>query len=342
MGQSGVFPGDANANGVVDQYDIPFIGYAFGETGAARIQEEDFAEQAIAEDWENAFPDGLNYIHADADGNGAVTMFDFFSWNLHYGEQNGTITDLELPETGPLTNSSVSWNNEQVISPLTGGQTIAVPLDFIFPPTQNVNGLAFRVRYESEYFAGASLDLNNNWLVADGDGISLQKNWTGSFEVGVTRFGNNPVPGGGSGGTFNLIIIDDMIALLETAPDTVTTWLVIEEVLAVDDNFEAIPIVVDSLEIKLYSPGTVSSTVPLKDETNIKVFPNPTSSIFTLESSLPYDRLVVLDALGREVYREENDDRLTTKTLDLQLNTGCYFLKVESENSTSCTKLIIE
>ena len=30
-GQSSVFPGDANANGVVDQYDVLSIGYVFGD-----------------------------------------------------------------------------------------------------------------------------------------------------------------------------------------------------------------------------------------------------------------------------------------------------------------------
>jgi hypothetical protein len=341
-GQSSVFPGDANANGIVDQYDVLSIGYAFGNTGPARIQQEDFSTQGIAQPWPDAFPGGLNFIHADADGNGAVTMFDFVSWNLHYGAINGIVTPLSFPEPSPATSSMVSWNNEQLIAPFTGGQTISIPIDFIFPETQTVNGVAFRLRYETDHFAAAELDMSNNWLVSDGNGLSLQKNLTGSFEVGVTRFGNAPIPGGGTGGTFNLIVIDDMIALLETGPDTITSWLVVEDVLAVDDAFEALPVVVDSFEIKLYRPGNISATFNAVDDLEAKLFPNPTTGVFQLETALPYKNLFIFNTLGHLVYEENNETGRRRKSFDLQLKPGCYFLRVASEAGASCTKLIIE
>ena len=68
FGQDEVYPGDANANGIVDQYDIPYIGYAVGETGPARILTEDSQAQTVAQFWAEDFPSGPKFIHADGDG----------------------------------------------------------------------------------------------------------------------------------------------------------------------------------------------------------------------------------------------------------------------------------
>jgi hypothetical protein len=115
-----------------------------------------------------------------------------------------------------------------------------------------------------------------------------------------------------------------------------------ENVLAVDDNFEPIPIVVDSFEIKLYRPGLISATEAAVNDLQVSLFPNPGTGRFQLQTAIPYEKLFIFDAFGRVVYEEENQRRKSSKSFDLSLKPGCYFLRLEAPTGASCTKLIIE
>ena len=129
--QSTVFPGDANANGKVDEYDVPLIGYAMGATGPARIQNEDASmAQAIPQFWGASFPIGLNFIHADVDGNGAVNLFDFFIWDENFGIIHDIVTPVELSPYERDAPAAIRWNNESVFLPLTSNDTAEITIYF--------------------------------------------------------------------------------------------------------------------------------------------------------------------------------------------------------------------
>lgn len=340
LAQDSVFPGDANYNGVVDQYDILHIGYAVGTTGPARILTEDSQTQSVAVYWTQDFPAGPNMIHADADGNGVVDMFDFFVWSDNYSIEHDEVTPLDIP-IGIVGDARVAWNNDEVLIPVTGGQSVSIPIGFVVPEEIGVNGVAFRLSYHPAHFAAASFDADPNWLTADGDGISLQKNNLGQIDLGMTRLGVNPLPGGGPAGTVNLIVIDDMVDLLETAPDTMSTFLRLEQVLMVNDGLEAIPVYTDSLEIKLYRSGTVSTTETLKENTlGATLFPNPFQGEIRLRAQYSFQRVVLFDPLGREIRRYEFSPRRQWGITDLTLVSGCYYLQLEGEQGISRLRLL--
>ncbi|MFM9949281.1 MAG: hypothetical protein ACKV1O_15180, partial [Saprospiraceae bacterium] len=72
-GAQTLHPGDADDNGEVNQYDLLYIGYAYGTVGPMRLEDDtEFSPQAIPLLWTQTFPNGLNYAYADANGNGVV------------------------------------------------------------------------------------------------------------------------------------------------------------------------------------------------------------------------------------------------------------------------------
>ncbi len=87
------------------------------------------------------------------------------------------------------------------------------------------------------------------------------------------------------------------------------------------------------------------STVGVQEEENnseIKVFPNPSSGIFNVECSmLNAQRLEIYNVVGEKVYEQKilNPQSLI---LNLNLESGIYFLKEKSETKVARTKLIID
>lgn len=341
FGQEEVYPGDANANGMVDQYDIPYIGYAIGETGPARILTEDSQAQTVAQFWATDFPSGPNLIHADGDGNGVVNLLDFVVWSDHFGDTEELVVPLEIPD-GTDEDTRIRWNNDEVLVPLTGSEFVTLPVDLVIPETVNVNGLAFRLRYHPGHFAAVSFSAQGSWLTQDGSGMSLQKNTIGQIDVGMTRLGLDPLAGGGTAGTLNLIVIDDMVDLLETAPDTMETVLLLEQVLLLDEGMQAVPVQVDSFRVKLYRRGTISSTEPTQiNALGASVFPNPYQGQVQVHAEYDFHQILICDALGRVVNQYQFDSTQRWSGDNLALTSGCYFIHLEGERGVSRLRLLV-
>lgn len=340
-GQNTVLPGDANANGRVDQYDLPFIGYAYGSVGPARITLEDVTLSGIPQGWAAAFANGPNYAHADANGNGAVEFLDFITWSQNYGAEHTVVTPLNIPTAGQAAVVAPIWNNHEIVQPVTGGTALALPISFDVADDQLVNGMAYRIRYNPDHFESVTFLAQNNWLTAGGNGVSMQKSEQGSIHIGSTRFGVDPVLGGGTGGTLAIVIITDMVDLLETAPDTLTTWLVVENVLMVNADFEAIPTRSDSLAVKLYRPGIISDTRDILKESTLFLYPNPTTGALWLQTQYPVHEIMVMDVLGQVVRRQSTPPTTHYHLPDLALPPGYYVLYAHGDNHQTAAPFII-
>ncbi|MEZ4985782.1 MAG: T9SS type A sorting domain-containing protein [Saprospiraceae bacterium] len=342
-GQVEVFPGDANANGRVDQYDIPYIGYAYGQVGPSRIMQEEVTLAGVPQDWAASFPSGPNFAHADGNGDGVVGLLDFITWSNQFGMEMPPVTPVSLPEVNPASALSVVWNNGEVVAPLTSNESVSIPLHFSIPEGQPVNGLAFRLRYRPSHFQMAQFDAAGNWLTSDGDGIFLQHTAPGIVDVGMTRFGNNPVDGGGAGGVMNLVIITDMVGLLEAAPDTLISWVVLEQLLVVDNTFTPVAVATDSVAVKLYRPG---NTTPVEEAAgqalSFQLFPNPSLGDCQLVTSVPFNWIQVVDPLGRVVLQQEVKDVFDFRLPSGQWPPGIYSVRIRNETGDRGSALLVQ
>lgn len=81
-------------------------------------------------------------------------------------------------------------------------------------------------------------------------------------------------------------------------------------------------------------PNLSNTTLDLKK--NFKIYPNPVSSILTIQSEKSIDTIEVFDALGRLVLTKKS-----TNTLDVSsLQSGTYLMKIGSQNSIESIKFI--
>lgn len=92
---------------------------------------------------------------------------------------------------------------------------------------------------------------------------------------------------------------------------------------------------------------TVTSdiTSPAISNSNLELAPNPNNGSFTLDITAPTAfeaQMNVVDVMGRIVYSEAISVREgeTTKTLDLELNSGVYFLQLLSGNNSRVLKFL--
>ncbi|MFM2386782.1 MAG: hypothetical protein RL660_1539 [Bacteroidota bacterium] len=69
-----VWPGDANADFIVDNFDVLAIGVANSATGLARPGANTTWTAQYVGNWAGSFVSGVNHKHADCDGNGTVDI----------------------------------------------------------------------------------------------------------------------------------------------------------------------------------------------------------------------------------------------------------------------------
>ena len=71
-----VWPGDANNNGAVNEVDVLYWGAAFGRTGPPRSPIDVLFVGYPFNPWNITFWNGVDYAHADCNGDGEVNDLD--------------------------------------------------------------------------------------------------------------------------------------------------------------------------------------------------------------------------------------------------------------------------
>ena len=284
--QEFVFPVDANQDGIVNHYDVLPIGFAFGSLGPIRVATTGEELQPIAAHWSASFPNGVNFIHADANANGIVEFFDFVVMSQNQG--------AALPEVTAPTFTSGIWNESPSIYFGDGikinaadatGTTLSIPLIMEEAPEEAwLNGLAFTIDLDPSYVMGASFEFANAWLSADGNAFQFLRNENNQIRVAVTRFGADPVTGGGEIGTLNLVIIEDLVGLLPNTPNS-TPFAGVTGVQAVDGDFNERPIATQQLSFAPMALAVNTDNQLLGADLSISPNPITNDSPFSNQSS---------------------------------------------------------
>jgi hypothetical protein len=79
------------------------------------------------------------------------------------------------------------------------------------------------------------------------------------------------------------------------------------------------------------------------NESDLKIYPNPNSGIFTIEIGNPQDySLIIHNLVGQKIAEETIYSKEGKKVLDLQnISKGVYFITITQANKVTTKKLVI-
>lgn len=341
-----VYPGDANDNGIVNNIDVLYIGYSFGTPGPSRVlTDTDFEPQEAAVAWSDFFPDGTSYANADANGDGLIGTRDLLAVYRNYGATRPPV----IPDSFPEPPIGASWlhmekeNEPELIKPGTAF-SIPVYLNDINTPLE-LNGLAFSLEYDEEVIREIRLEWEMDWFRSDSSWYGLQVPQSidqPRVDVATTRFGKDPVTGGGLLGRVNIIIEDDLIGLLPAPKDSLEVILRIDRIRGVDGSFEPIPIGGDDYRFTVYHPDAKTNPVKNPNERSFIVYPNPVQEELRIEAQKIIKKVVLFDLLGRPLMVESRLDSTKIQLPVMDLPRGLYLLQVQTEEGISTREILIE
>ncbi|MEZ4775245.1 MAG: T9SS type A sorting domain-containing protein [Bacteroidia bacterium] len=330
-----VWPGDANYDGIADVYDILPMGIAYGSTGPVRANATTTWIPQPAINWTGQFSTGLNYKHADANGDGSVTMADTLPIHLNYGFSHNK-TGEEV-----ITGNNLQIDIEE--DSLFTGDTMHVNilLGTSTEPIDSLYGLAFSIDFDTTLVDPATLKVafDNSWVGTPGvDMISMWRAYGGGaiLEMGLTRIDQTEQTGYGRIASMSIIMIDDLGGkreLIETFKMTVSRL----EAQRADEFPLSLGVRGDSLVV-----GDTDTKINwLAEGFNWQAYPNPARNLLKVEMSRPaVGEWILSDVLGNQLLRKQG--YLDRFVWDLEfLPQGLYFLHMKSNSGTDSKKILV-
>jgi hypothetical protein len=337
---SDVWPGDANNDLQVDNYDLLPIGLYYNETGSPRTTISNAWQPEVCSNWSRFQNNGADLKHADCNGDGIVTSSDTLAINLNFTQSHAFVpspSDLRTFASDfyiTTTNSIYSPGDWVTADIWLGTQT---------NPVEDLYGLAFDVTYNSSFVqAGSeSVGFSNSWLlngVSNGLKIFKVDQVNSLIRVAQTRIDHLSVDGYGHIGTLqfqlkNNIVLADSIQLNIVAHSAV-----------------------DALGNNLYFniiPTSFAITVgveEIEEEESISIYPNPFNENTQIGYELKNESKISIElfnALGQQLYVVENSVQqpgrhsvfISPKSKGYEA--GIYYVKIKIDD-TLITKKIIQ
>ena len=331
-----VWSGDVNNNGVVNKIDLLYLGYAFGETGNARTTINGAWEaQTAPELWSGSFPNGINFLYADCNGDGVVDELDADVLIQNIGLSHDDV--LFVPDERPIgelgTNPECRLMNNLPAAPVDQLFTIDISLGDQDIPIENMSGMTFILDVEPDIIGlnNTTFTLNENtWLESDEEQSLVVQHIDeerARLKVAYTKTDRIPLSGFGPLATVSFLIEGDIVNFL--VRDTIT--YTIDSIVVLMDDLTAIPIVADTLLLPIDENLIVSMLEENKLST-IEVYPNPNKGFLLIESTdVILEKVELINAIGQKVF-SKNLKNTTFQSIDFQhLQQGIYYVKIFAE-----------
>ncbi len=320
-----VWPGDANSDFYANMYDLLPIGLAFGYTGPNRpFATTNWTAQA-GNDWAWDFINGVNFKHADCDGNGVVDINDTLAIVQNYGQVHAKQEGLRGSVTDPVL-QFIAFDDTVV-----AGSNITIPINLgtVAQPAEDVYGIAFSVFYDPTLVVPDSISVAypNNWLNTTGnEAITLEYNIpiAGQIDIGITRTTQGAVNGNGEICQVNIVMQDDITGKdFITAPMTFTFG----NTRMINASGVELTVATEDLTITAKQFTGVNEIGNLLDAI---VYPTPaTNSLYISAPGGQLKSIAIYNALGALVMHEElngtNQDQININNLAA----GVYTARVE-------------
>ena len=330
LGPNLVWPGDAEANNEANHFDLLNIGLAFGAEGPERDVQGIEWTDLLAEQWSQSFTTGLNFAHADCNGDGVVDKEDIEAVHLNFGESHGEVeepiliggSEIDPPFYVDLLGAAPIIDGEQFSASIMLGNE-----DF---PVDDLYGVAFTMNFDPAMIDPASIELkyDPSWLgVENVNLISFDRVMmdAGQVHVSLVRTDKNNVSGHGH--------VAEIIGIIDNIAGKEEVKIEISDVKGITAAEVLVP-----FTRPVQIAGLVSNTHE-SVQGIFEVYPNPARTEVKLQHPL---------GLSVESVRVENVngqafevDFAGNNVLNVsQLPEGVFFLTIETKEGVFIEKLV--
>jgi len=323
---------DTNFDNVVDNFDLANISLIFGAVGPPRqVMGIEFTAKT-APDWEGQFSDGLNFKHADCNGDGIINEADVEAIRNNYFFSHGD-RPIKLA-TNEAENAPILFVDFPELSVNQEGETITSPIIFggnDLPAT--AYGLAFTVVFDPDLLKNGTVVFTDNWLGTTADDLLIvNQNISSSGLIEVAIGKKNTMNSIGDGPIGNLIVIIDNIEAYNGGN------ISLENVRVLDEKGTSLAVHAPPTEIIINQ--TTSNYTLVKESTAIHIYPNPVKKWLNLEFSLTekIEAIHIRNISGQLVQSLTANPMLTIPTGALV--DGIYFLEVQTDKGKYFKKFL--
>ncbi len=335
-----IWPGDTNADGVVNILDLFPIGNNIGQYGTARRDKSLVWYGHGGENWgqTNYVGSDVDLKHADTNGDGVISAEDVDAIVNHYGN-NSTLAPYKSVQEGAI--------EIQLLTSVTSvrpGDLIEmiVSMGNAENPAYDAKGLSFAIGYDARMIQEESVSADFSsftWLSRYDAYLSLGKIVErGKLEAGLVRSKGKGANGHGEVGKIKAIVISDDVHGFRVG-DKSTIKFRLQDAYMMGANGQPVKLITKDLEIPLVIG---KKTDPLKND-DLIMYPNPASDMvnFHINGVNKIDYVRIMDASGREVTRLKNvDARSASVPLDASMR-GFYIAEIMTEKGRIMKKLEI-
>ncbi|MEO0582488.1 MAG: T9SS type A sorting domain-containing protein [Bacteroidota bacterium] len=329
-----VWPGDANDDGIANNFDILTLGQTAGATGPLRPNASlNWIAQA-APDWTQSLPSGVNYHHSDTDGNGIINFDDTLAVFQNYGLMHNRPS--QSASSGPNIFTSFLNDSVQV------GDTLAFDINLGEDtlPINNFYGVAFSMNFDTSLVDLTSLRVSydSSWIGERGnDLITFSKNLVNATQTdfAFTRNDLNPVSGFGVIAHATIIMVDDLTA---KTPLSEVLTLEISNILRVDSEGNPQPLGTRAAQVVVFEPE-VSTGIQLPADLAIRIYPNPASDVLHIDFDKYQAYAWELRDIQGRLLLQEAGMAMQTHIADLPTISGLYLLRVRTEEGEVVQKI---
>lgn len=339
-----VWPGDANSDGIANIYDVFPIGIGYNSAGPIRQNASNSWEAQYANDWSNTFNSGVNYKHADCNGDGIINLMDGFPILENYGLTHNKASAInEVEATDAWLYLETELNNVDTVSV---GATLEIPvhLGTMDIPANNVYGIAFTLNYDPALVDTelVNITVDPSWLGIEGNDLMyIQKNFgtEGQLHVGMVRTDQNNISSAyGQIATLSIIIADDLAGKTNNIYANLNLNFSDVKLISVDET--ELPYNTQETVIVIEETSTSISDVLSKSE--FQLFPNPANAeIFvSISEDIIGATAHLTDATGKimlEVPLSQAKQRISLESF----TEGMYFFKIHSNKGRLTKKIMV-
>jgi hypothetical protein len=320
-----VWPGDANHNNIVDNYDLLPIGLFYGQTGFSRAIISNLWQADFSADWGTLESSGADIKHVDCNGDGTIDNNDTLAVNLNFSLTHAfapinTDERMTAPNLHFVTSSSSYTSGSIVDVEVWAGSSVL--------PVSNLYGLAFTISYDGAYVQSSSESLTYpaSWLGTPGtDAIKIGKiDGIAAKAYGAeTRIDHANASGFGK-------IADFKFQLKSSISSNSVMHFSTSSYSA--DNSTGTSLVFNTPTDSIIINPTSVGINEINTDAQISVYPNPTTGSFNIFVSQPIKNgsIEVYNNIGVLVYKGAITSQ--QNNIDLKNNAnGIYFVRVMSD-----------